>query len=89
MFKNFDNFKGMSEEEQEQFEEELLHDIENVSAELGAYGDEIPNPDVETAINDNGNSYLENGGGNGAGAVNTSGPIELTDEMANSVAGAI
>ena len=73
LFKNFDNFKSMSEEEQEQFEEELLKDIENVSAELGAYGDEIPNPDIETGINENGNSFIDVGNGGGGGNTGSSG----------------
>ena len=77
----------MSAEEQEQFEEELLHDIENVSAELGAYGDEIPNPDVETAINEAGNSYIENGGGSGTGS-SGAGSLTLDDGMIKAIAAA-
>lgn len=87
LFKNFDNFNAMSAEEQEQFEEELLHDIENVSAELGAYGDEIPNPDVETAINEAGNSYLESGSTGGAADSGTS-AVTLDDGMIKAVAAA-
>ena len=88
LFKNFDNFNAMSAEEQEQFEEELLHDIENVSAELGAYGDEIPNPDIETGINEAGNSYLDNGDTAGTPGAGGAGSLTLDDGMIRAVAAA-